>query len=199
MATKTSFAYTARFPIFRDRIASIIYVSSTRSGCLHPVPFRCMWNTGASMSAVSPQVAQMLRLQVSNERVQLRSGLGGRAEAEVRVAYIHLVLGAIPLRLKVAVVDKPCSDPDIDVVLGLDLIMQGSFALSYDGAQLMFSFCYPPAPIPIDFRDLLQHLGFDPAVVEWDGADNDEPDISSDEAANGLKTKFNEFIDGCEK
>lgn len=144
MATNTSFAYTAYFPIFRDRIASLVNVSSMRDGSTRPVPFRCLWDTGASISLVSPRVADTLRLDVLDESITIRTGLGARSKVDIRMAYLHVVLGAIPLPLKVGVVDMPSSDTDIDVVLGLDLISQGSFAISYDGGQLLFSFCYPP-------------------------------------------------------
>lgn len=152
MATNTSFAYTAYFPIFRDRIASLVNVSSMRDGSTRPVPFRCLWDTGASISLVSPRVADTLRLDVLDESITIRTGLGSRSKVDIRMAYLHVVLGAIPLPLKVGVVDMPSSDTDIDVVLGLDLISQGSFAISYDGGQLLFSFCYPPRAAPAGFH-----------------------------------------------
>ena len=177
MATNSSFAYTARFPIYRDRIASMVYFSASRAGAL-PVPFRCMWDTGTSLTLVSTRVADALGLEVSDETVTLRSALGGVSTAQKRVAYLHIVLGAIPLRLKVGVVSSPCSDSDIDVMIGMDLISQGSFAISYDGGQLMFSFCYPPAPMPLDFTEMLPMLGLNPAVAVVDAADNDDPAAS---------------------
>lgn len=194
MATNTSFAYTACFPIFRDRIASLVNISSMRDGATRPVPFRCLWDTGASISLVSPRVAEALQLDVLDESITIRTGLGARSKVDIRMAYLHVVLGAIPLPLKVGVVDMPSSDTDIDVVLGLDLISQGSFAISYDGGQLLFSFCYPPAPLPLDFTSMLPMLGLTPATHVCTAADNADPALSSDASANELRARFNAML-----
>lgn len=196
MASNKSFAYTARFPIYRDRIASRVFISSMRDGVNNPASFMCLWDTGASMTLVSTHVAEALRLAILDETVTIRSGLGSKAKIEVRTAYLHVVLGAIPLELKVGVVDMPGSDSDIDVVLGMDLISQGSFAISYDGGQLLFSFCYPPAPMPLDFTSMLPMLGLEPAIGVVDNADNSDPALSSDTAANEIKARFNALLMG---
>lgn len=199
MATNTSFAYTAHFPIYRDRIASRVFISPMRDGVKNQASFMCLWDTGASMSLVSTHVAESLKLAVLDETVTIRSGLGTKAEIDVRVAYLHVVLGAIPLELKVGVVDMPSSDSDIDVVLGLDLISQGSFAISYDCGRLLFSFCYPPAPMPIDFTSMLPMLGLDPAIAVADGADNRDPALSTDSAGKEIQAKFNALLSSHKK
>lgn len=196
MATNTSFAYTARFPIYRDRIASQVFISSMRDGVKNPASFMCLWDTGASMSLVSPHVAESLKLDVLDETITIRSGLGSKSEINVRVAFLHIVLGAIPLELKVGVVDMPSSDADIDVVLGMDLISQGTFAISYDGGQMLFSFCYPPAPLPLDFTSMLPMLGLDPVTAVCNAADNADPTINSDKDLNAIKVKFNQILSG---
>ena len=199
MGTNTSFAYTARFPIYRDRIASLVNISSMRHGAQRATPFKCLWDTGASMSLVSPHVADTLKLDILDETVKIRSGLGAKAEIDVRVAFLHIVLGAIPIELKVGVVDMPSSDADIDVLLGMDLISQGSFAISYDGGQMLFSFCYPPAPMPLDFTSMLPMLGLTPATAVCVDADNADPSITSDASANEIKARFNSLISGLKK
>ena len=199
MATNTSFAYTAHFPIYRDRIASRVFISSMRDGVKNPASFMCLWDTGTSMSLVSVHVAEALKLAVLDETVTIRSGLGSKAEIDVRVAYLHIVLGAIPLELKVGVVDMPSSDSDIDVVLGMDLISQGSFAISYDRGRLLFSFCYPPAPMPIDFTSMLPMIGLNPAINVVSDADNSDPDISSDDEANAINARFNKMLASLKK
>lgn len=196
MATNTSFAYTARFPIYRERIASLVNISSMRDGAHRAIPFKCLWDTGASITLVSSHVADALKLDVLDETVKVRSALGAKAEIDVRVAYLHIVLGAIPLELKVGVVDKPSSDADIDVLLGMDLISQGSFAISYDGGQMLFSFCYPPAPIPLDFTSMLPLLGLSPATAVCDAADNADPAITSDASVNEIMARFKAMLRG---
>lgn len=199
MDTNTSFAYTAHFPIFRDRIASMVNISSMRHGAQHPVPFKCLWDTGSSITLVSPHVADTLKLHVLDESISIRSGLGSKASIEVRTAFLHIVLGAIPLELKVGVVDMPSSEDDIDVVLGMDLISQGSFAISYDGGQMLFSFCYPPAPMPLDFTSMLPLIGQHPATAVCFAADNDDPALTSDSSANEIKARFNALLAGLKK
>lgn len=194
MATNTSFAYTAHFPIYCDRIASMVNISAMRDGSKRPKPFKCLWNTGASMSLVSPRVADSLKLHVIDETIIIRSGFGSRSEVNMRVAFLHIVLGAIPLELKVGVVENPSSDDDIDAVLGMDLISQGSFAISYEPGQLLFSFCYPPAPMPLDFTSMLPLLGLHPAIAIHPEADNEDPQLSTDTAVNDIQAKFNAFL-----
>lgn len=194
MATNTSFAYTAYFPIFRGRIASTIKISALRSGADNAVPFKCIWDTGASVTLISKRAAETLRLDVVDETIPLRGPFGARDKCTCRIAYLHVVLGAIPVKLKVGVVERPCSDPDVDVLLGLDFIAQGTFATSYDGGQLLFSFCYPPAPIPFDFTSMLPMLGLDPAVAVCEAADNADPAFDSDSSVNELKVRLNDFL-----
>lgn len=194
MGTNTSFAYTAHFPIYRDRIVSMVNISAMRDGAKRSKPFKCLWDTGASMTLVSPRLAESLRLHVVDETIVVRSGLGSTAEVNMRVAFLHIVLGAIPLELKVGVVESPSSDDDIDAVLGMDLISQGSFAISYDCGQLLFSFCYPPAPIPLDFTSMLPMLGLNPATAIHSEADNEDPQLSNDAAVNEIQTKFNALL-----
>lgn len=170
-----------------------------RDGAKRSMPFKSLWDTGASMTLVSPRVAELLRLHLSHKTVPIRTGLGGKAQIKIHTAYLHIVLGAIPLRLEVGVVDKPSSDSDIDVVLGMDLIAQGSFATSYDGGQLLFSFCYPPAPMPIDFTQMLPLLGLRPAIAVDDEADNEEPYLSSDSAINEMGSRFKKILSSRRK
>ncbi len=170
-----------------------------RDGAKRSMPFKSLWDTGASMTLVSPRVAELLRLHLSHKTVTIRTGLGGKAQIEMHTAYLHIVLGAIPLRMEVGVVDKPSSDSDIDVVLGMDLIAQGSFATSYDGGQLLFSFCYPPAPMPIDFTQMLPLLGLTPAIAVNDEADNEDPLLSTDSAVNDIASRFNEILSSRRK
>lgn len=193
------FAYRARFPIYRDRIVSMVNISPARDGARRSKPFKCLWDTGASLSLVSPGVAESLRLHVVDESVRVRSGFGVSAEVSMRVAFLHVVLGAIPLELKVGVVESPCSDDDIDVVLGLDLIARGSFAISYERGQLLFSFCYPPAPMALDFTEMLPLLGLRTAIGVDDGADNEDPMFCSDASLDEVRSRFNSFLSGRKK
>lgn len=194
MATNTSFAFAAHFPIYRDRIVSMINVSALRNGANNSIPFKCLWDTGSSRTFITPRVADVLKLDVVDETISVRTGLGGRAMAECRVAYMHVVLGAVPLKIKTAILNAPASDTDIDIVLGLDFITQGSFAISYDSGQLMFSFCYPPAPIPLDFTSMLPMLGLKPDIAISEHADSQDPEINSDVSANEINAKFNGLL-----
>lgn len=170
-----------------------------RDGAKRAKPFKCLWDTGASLSLVSPRVADALKLDVVDDTVTIRTGLGATSEVKMRMAYLHIVLGAIPLQLKVGVVERPSSDDDIDAVLGMDVISKGTFALSYDHGQLLFSFCYPPAPMPIDFTSMLPMLGLSPATDICQDADSEDPMLSTDASVNHIRTKFNEWLSSLKK
>lgn len=189
MEMNTSFAFSATFPIFRNRIISIVEVSAGYNNDGKALKCRCLWDTGASLSLITSSAADALGLKIAEGQTRIRSGLGAETSVAYRTAFLHVVLGAIPVKLKVGVIDKPSSDDDIDMVLGLDFITKGSFAISYDAGLLMFSFCYPPTPFPVDFTDMLPRIGLHPITATCEGPDNMEP-VDSD----NLRESYNLYI-----
>ncbi|MDE6272620.1 MAG: retropepsin-like domain-containing protein [Muribaculaceae bacterium] len=166
------FTFTGRFPVFRNRISSMIYVSPSRDSSLMQLKVRALWDMGASHTLISKSLADRLDVERSPSTSRLRTALGFETNVPEGEAWITIVLGSFPVKMKVKVTDNVCSDKDIDIVLGLDFIAKGDFLLSTDAGQLMFSFCYPSG-FPIDFHEALTNLNIPHAHFEDENADGD--------------------------
>lgn len=166
------FTFTGRFPVFRGRISSMIYVSPYRDASIMQLKVRALWDMGASITLISKALADRLGIALTPTTSRLRTALGFEAKVPEGEAWITIVLGSFPIKLKVMVTEHAATDNDIDIVLGLDFIAKGDFILSNDGGQLMFSFCYPSG-FPLDFHEALTKLNVPHAHFEDENADGD--------------------------
>ena len=133
---------------------------------------RALWDTGASVTIVSKDMAEKLGIVLTPTTTRLRSALGFETNVPDGEAWITIVLGSFPIKMKVKVLENACSDKDIDIILGLDFIAKGDFFITSDAGQLMFSFCYPSG-FPIDFHKALTDLNIPHAHFEDENADGD--------------------------
>ncbi|MBD5288193.1 MAG: hypothetical protein HDS28_03855 [Bacteroides sp.] len=173
MKLKDSFAYTGRFPIFRDRIVSKVLLSSDNPNCPRSTFVKAFWDTGASMCIVTEEVAKFLNLKPTGT-MQLRGAFNSRKECTMSTARICIVLGAFQIPIDVAIDSIGSSEKDCDIVLGLNFIMKGDFAFTHDGEQPVFSFCYPPLGHPIDFTTIAPKIHSDPICNTVLNSDPDE-------------------------
>ena len=167
------YAFTGKFPFYRGRIVSDIYLCSPEEGNPNAIRIRALWDTGCSNSIVSKRAADFLCLKSSRER-SFRTPFGGASLKKMAEAKICVVLGGCRILLDVGIDDSPNSDPDCDITLGLDFITQGDFAITHDDQRLVLSFCYPPVGFPADFTVILPrtHSG----KVETETCEIDEKD-----------------------
>lgn len=133
---------------------------------------RAIWDTGASVTIISKAVAETLGIELTQTTSRLRTALGLESNVPDGEAWITIVLGSFPIKMKVKVLDNVCSDKDIDIVLGLDFMAKGDFFMTTDSGQLMFSFCYPSG-FPMNFHEALTKLDIPHAHFEDENADGD--------------------------
>ena len=115
---------------------SIEEITQSRQLCYTEV-MSMVWDTGATNTLVSSQVVEALGL-VPIEK-SLVEGVGGIVESSVYRISIYLADNIVFKNVKVL-----CSDiGDYDLVVGMDIIAQGDFAISNNGGQVCFSFRYP--------------------------------------------------------
>ena len=160
-----AYAFSGRFPMFRNRIVSDIMLCSPEEGSTNAVRIRALWDTGCSRSLLSKRVADFLSLPAAGQQV-FRTPFGGSFPCELRSVNVCVVLGAERISLDAVVSEAPNSDPDCDITLGLDFISLGDFAITHDGGQLCLSFAYPPLGAPTDFTILAPRLSDRPVAVE---------------------------------
>lgn len=160
------YAFTGRFSTFRDRIVSDILLCSPDEGNPNSIRIRAIWDTGCSCSVVSSRVADFLRLKLGAKRT-FRTPFGGAALKSMSEAKICVVLGGSRITLAVGVDDKPNSDLDCDITLGLDFISQGDFAITHTpSGRLCLSFCYPPVGAETDFALIAKKFSKDQVVAD---------------------------------
>jgi predicted aspartyl protease len=97
-----------------------------------------LWDTGATHSCLSPKIVQSLGLKpVDTTTVH---GVNSSQVADVVIASIGLTNGLFLADRRFSV----SNIPGIDVLIGMDIIMLGDFAISNGGGKTRFSFAIPP-------------------------------------------------------
>ncbi len=104
-----------------------------------------LWDTGATQSAITDNVANQLQLPViSKARV---SHAGGES-----VQNIHPAEFTLPNRLTIQGLRVTCAEiSGADVLVGMDVITAGDFALTSQGGEFMLSYHFPTREKMIDF------------------------------------------------
>ena len=98
----------------------------------------CLWDTGASHSMVSMKVAEILELApIGDARV-----LGPHGEAISNIYHVSIVLPNLLFVPEVKVTECVTNE-DFGVVIGMDIISLGDFAITNLDGISTFSFCVP--------------------------------------------------------
>ena len=98
-----------------------------------------MWDTGATISAITPKFAEELQL-IPAGTVAIRSATGLQDVGFVLLT-IELPCGILKQNIKMAICDFSA---DIGVILGLDIITLGDFELFHGNNHTVFNFTSPP-------------------------------------------------------
>ena len=111
--------------------------------------FTALWDTGATCSCIKPDIAQ--KLNITNNIVTYREVTGVNSKTETKPVYR---IGALVLPNRVIfqgfhLVESNIAS-DADILIGMDLILQGDFAISNYGDKTTFCFSMPPHHNKID-------------------------------------------------
>ncbi|MDR2490802.1 MAG: retropepsin-like domain-containing protein [Spirochaetaceae bacterium] len=105
-----------------------------------------LWDTGATFSAISVDVANQLKL-VPADRVCV-TGVHSTNTVDAGIITVELPDHVIKKDIRVAI----CTlNPSIGMILGMDIIMLGDLAVSNGNGQSLFSFAIPPFKNKMDF------------------------------------------------
>jgi len=112
--------------------------------------YKCVWDTGAMDSSISPRVAKELGL-IPTGRTQFQGVRGAGEEEVVYDANTYLVNVYFPHGVLIhGVTISDVESPGCDVLLGMDIIRFGDLAISNFDGKTTFSFRSPPIA-KIDF------------------------------------------------
>ena len=96
-----------------------------------------VWDTGATNTIISPSIVTALGLKPYKK--SLIEGVGGTMDSSVYKITIYTDNG-----IEFKSINALCGDiGDYDLIIGMDIIMQGDFVISNKDGATWFSFRYP--------------------------------------------------------
>jgi len=112
------------------------------------IRLRALWDTGAMLSAVTPEIAKKLNL-ISTNRIKV-NGIGSYCIADIVRISIRLP-NLVELRnARISVLNLV---KDIDMLIGMDIIQLGDFSISNGAGKTLFTFAMPPFDDKIDLYE----------------------------------------------
>jgi hypothetical protein len=126
--------------------------SSDKTLCNMPFEVNALWDTGATLTFIKPKIRDHLKLRMVREGLSSVSiaGLGGLVKADFTIISILLTSNFIIEYCPAYVLDFPVK---FDMVIGMDIINMGDFAVCNTENKTSFSFVVPPLPERINFAD----------------------------------------------
>jgi predicted aspartyl protease len=149
-------AFTSRFNGRSLRLTSEIEIfpafDPAKTQPLQGKKYQALYDTGATHSAISPQVVADLNLASIGARTV---GVGGGTLATTS----HLVNIALPNKVMFGMnqVAKMVLLGGVDALIGMDILGMGDFAVTHHEGKTTFSFCVPSRR-EIDFVNEIQQL-----------------------------------------
>ena len=134
-----SVAFTSKFENIQNKLYIDINVSSKYSKMPNngKTQIKALWDTGASMSAISKKLAEILELPViSMTKV---GTAGGIVNANVHIIDIQLPNGDTIPDLHVVATDLV----ETNMLIGMDVITKGDFAISNFNGKTILNFRIP--------------------------------------------------------
>ena len=133
---------------------------------IHPQPMRynCIWDTGATNTVITKKVADELNLKPIGMTVVKHAG--GEDNSEVFLVNIGLPNKVGFMNIKVT---EGTLSGDVEVLVGMDIISQGDFAITHKDNKTTFSFRCPP----IGHIDFVKQTSQPPIVAEQKIGRND--------------------------
>lgn len=127
------------------KISQAISIMELRLGVPHPEfkDFIAVWDTGASSSAISPNVVNALSLVPTGRGISDTAG----GSVEVEKYSINIML---PMNVGFSSLPVSCNKMKVDVLIGMDIISQGDFCVTNKGGKTIFSF-QTPSSHTLDF------------------------------------------------
>ena len=115
------------------------------------VKVRALWDTGATASCISQGLARHLGLKAID--ICPVRGVTGVIDSPV---YLIDVLLPSSVEIPGVRVTEFLDNGAFEVIIGMDIMTLGDFAVSNKGGKTMVSFRIPPSDSPIDFVEQLE-------------------------------------------
>lgn len=141
-------SFTLKAPGRLEKLQTDVLVFSPIKSNTLPIPkmWRGLWDTGASFSCINQRIVDDLKLSLIGKK-QISTANGAR---EVNTYVVNI---GLPNNVIVQNVIVACADlgSNIDLLIGMDIISLGDFAITNVNGKTTFSFRLPSISI-IDFN-----------------------------------------------
>lgn len=141
-------AFTLKYDRIVRELRSEIYIGLPsvlpQGGLKSFKKFIAIWDTGATGTVITQKVVDELSLK-STGKIRVH---GVNSETIADTYFIDL---GLPNKVMITNVSASCNQINgCDILIGMDIISMGDFALSNGNNITIFSFCMPPHKNPID-------------------------------------------------
>jgi hypothetical protein len=132
--------------------AGLIPISSADKALRNTmVEVQTFWDTGSTLTCMKPRLRDRLRLLMArSDSPKYIAGIGGVVKADFTIVSILLASNFEIEYCPVHVLDFPSS---ADLLIGMDIIEMGDFAVCNMNNETSFSFIVPPLPERVNFVD----------------------------------------------
>ena len=115
------------------------------------VKAKALWDTGATLTCIKPALFQYIAIPLLGAiGTKTMTGIGGKIEAPAILVNLFITSTLIIEGCPAFMVDLP---KDIDILIGMDIIGMGDFAVCNTDSKTSFSFAMPPFPDRINLTD----------------------------------------------
>lgn len=140
-------AFKVEYPVRVRELRTKVHVATPLSlGNQNYIEFLALWDTGANNTVITPAVVQALNLIPSGV-----SEVHGVNSHELKNTYIVDLI--LPNRVRIENVNViECNINGCDILIGMDIIQLGDFAIANANNKTLFSWCIPEHKNPIDLH-----------------------------------------------
>jgi hypothetical protein len=141
------FAFKSEYPYLSLRLITEAEICDALQSP-QKIKVSALWDTGAMLSAITPEVAQVLKLVPFN-RVKV-NGINNTSMADLVKVSIKLPNLVEVKNFNVTVCNLV---KDVDLLIGMDIIQLGDFSISNGKGKTLFTFAMPPFEDKIDLYE----------------------------------------------
>lgn len=140
-------------PESRREVITACYIASPDSEIEELKSIKALWDTGATMSCISGELAKYLNL-ANGLNVKLNITESQQEDVEKKTYIANLVLAASPeyIRFNNLRMIEISKHSRYDAIIGMDVIKDGDFALSQFNGQTVVTFRHPSQNEPLMFN-----------------------------------------------
>lgn len=123
-----------------------------------PYEILALWDTGATDSCITPAAAKRIGIHKSQVRPIQITGVNSKKQwCPVYKTGALVLPQGVPLPGQ-KLVEATVASPHAEILIGMDIISQGDFAISNGGGNTTFCFSMPPAQNPIDLLEKAERV-----------------------------------------